>query len=60
LSKKLEDDFLAHFITVDAFHMQFYYSSSSYSLNVEEEAAISLVASIQYHDSFKQMFLVVV
>jgi hypothetical protein len=59
LSKKLEDDFLAHFITVDAFHMQFYYSLSSYSLNVEE-AAVSLVASIQYHDSFKQMSLVVV
>ena len=56
----LEDDFLAHFITIDAFHRQLYCSLSNYSLNVEEEAAISLVASIQYHDSFKLMSLVVV
>lgn len=56
----LEDDFLAHFITIDAFHKQLYCSLSSYSLNVEEEAAVSLAASIQYHDSFKLMSLVVV
>ena len=56
----LEDDFLAHFITIDAFHRQPYCSLSNYSLNVEEEAAVSLVASIQYHDSFKLKSLVVV
>ena len=55
-----EDDFLAHFITIDAFHMQLYCSLGSYNLNVEGEAVVSLVASIQYHDSFKLMSSVVI
>jgi len=49
-----EDDFLTHFITIDAFHRQLYCSLGSYNLNVEEEAVVSLVASIPYHDNFKQ------
>jgi hypothetical protein len=57
----LIDDSLARFITIDAFHMQFYCSSSSYSLNAEEQAAaVSLIASIQYHDSFMPMSSVAV
>jgi hypothetical protein len=36
----LKDDSLAHFIVIDAFHMQFYCSSSSYSLNAKEQAAV--------------------
>ncbi len=52
----LKDDSLARFITIDAFHRQFYCSSSSYNLNVEEQAAAeSLIASTQYHDSFMRM-----
>jgi hypothetical protein len=43
----LKDDSLAHFITIDEFHRQFYCSSSSYSLSAKEQAAaVSLVASI--------------
>jgi len=55
-----EDDFLAHFITIDAFHRQLYCSLGSYNLNVEGEAVVSLVASKQYHDSFKLMSSVVI
>jgi hypothetical protein len=57
----LIDDSLAHFIAIDAFHMQFYCSSSSYSLNAKEQAtAVSHFASIQYHDSFMPMSSVAV
>jgi hypothetical protein len=57
----LEDDSLARFITIDAFHRQFYCSSSNCSLNAEEQAAaVSLIASIQFHDSFMPMSSVAV
>ncbi len=49
-----KDDFLARFITIDAFHRQPYCSLGSYNLNVEGQVVVSLVASIPYHDNFKQ------